>query len=193
MPPKPKDRVLLSFTSRPSRPEPRWKAWLAAGLWLGLIVIESSNSLSSENTSRFLYPILHFLLGLDPFQFLDWHFYLRKSGHVIGYAVMSALFYRAWRVTIPVRGTPRWSIVWARIAFFMTTLVASLDEWHQSFLPSRTGRVYDILLDSTAALGAQVLICLLLKGWRRAEPNPRDDDPSRSEKDSIEEQASVGN
>lgn len=182
----------MSFTRKPSRPEPLWKAWLAAGLWLGLIVIESSSALSSENTSRFLYPILHFLLGLDPFQFLDWHFYLRKSGHVIGYAVMSTLFYRAWRVTIPVRGTPRWSIIWARIAFFMTTLVASLDEWHQSFLPSRTGNVGDVLLDGTAALGAQLLLYLLLKGWRGGELRPGETDPSRSQKGSIEEQASVG-
>jgi VanZ family protein len=163
-----KDRSILSTARKPSRPEPLWKAWLAAGLWLGLIIVESSNEFSSENTSRFLYPILHFLLGLDPFQFLEWHVYLRKSGHVIGYAVMSALFFRAWRVTIPVRGTPRWSIVWARIAFFMTTLVASLDEWHQGFLPSRTGKVSDVLLDGMAAFGAQVLLYVLLQGWRKA-------------------------
>jgi VanZ family protein len=162
----------LSLALPVSRPEPAWKAWLAAGLWLALIVIESSNALSAENTGRFLYPILHFLLGLDPFQFLNWHFYLRKSGHVIGYAVMSILFFRAWRVTIALPGTPRWSVVWGRIAFFMTVLVASLDEWHQSFLPSRTGNVRDVFLDSMAALGAQFLLYLLLKGWQKRSRYP---------------------
>jgi len=175
----------LSFARNPSRPEPLWKAWLAAGLWLGLIVLESSSEFSSENTSRFLYPIFHFLLGLDPFQFLNWHVYLRKSGHVIGYAMMSALFFRAWRVTIPVRGAQRWSIVWARIAFFMTTLVASLDEWHQSFLPSRTGRVDDVLLDSFAALGAQVVLYTLLRGWRKTAVSQDRDLPSA--RDSLEQ------
>lgn len=144
---------------------------------MSLIAIESTGSFSSENTGRFLYPILHFLFKVDPFQFLHWHFYLRKSGHVIGYAVLSILCFRAWRVTIRVPGTPRWSIVWARIAFFMTALVASLDEWHQSYLPSRTGNVHDIVLDNTAAFAAQILLFLLLKGWRTTKPAPA---PGRS-------------
>jgi len=181
----------LSVPGKASRPEPVWKAWLAAGLWLNLIVIESSAALSAENTGRLLYPIFHFLFGLNPFQFLDWHSYLRKSGHVIGYAVMSILFFRAWRVTIPVPGMPRWSIVWSRIAFFMTALVASLDEWHQSFLPSRTGTVRDILLDSTAAFGAQVLLYLTLKGWRKTRiALPRDSPLYRSAEEPIEQPTS---
>jgi len=183
----------LSVSGKSSRPEPIWKAWLAAGLWLGIIVVESSAALSSENTGRFLYPILHFLFGLNPFQFLDWHFYLRKSGHVIGYAVMSILFFRAWRVTIPVPGVPRWSIVWSRIAFFMTALVASLDEWHQAFLPSRTGNVRDILLDSTAALGAQFLLYLVSKGWRKTRIDVSNDQSFyRSAEEPIEQPTSRG-
>jgi len=181
----------LSASGKALRPEAVWKAWLAAGLWLGLIVIESSAVLSSKNTSHFFYPIFHFLFGLSPFQFLNWHFYLRKSGHVIGYAVMSILFYRAWRVTIAVPGMPRWSLVWSRIAFFMTTLVASLDEWHQSFLPSRTGNVHDILLDSTAAFGGQVLLYLVMKGWRKTRSTAPQDPPLyRPAKESMEQPTS---
>lgn len=140
-----------------------WKPWLAALLWLGLIAFESTNALSAAKTSRILYPLLHFLLGLDPIRFLTWHFFLRKTGHVIGYAVLSLLFYRAWKATILVPGVPRWSIVWARIAFTMTALVASLDEWHQTFLPSRTGTIWDVVLDSSAALVAQILLYLWLR------------------------------
>ena len=51
----------------------------------------------------------------------------------------------------------------------MTALVACLDEWHQSYIPSRTGNLHDVLLDSTAALIAQVVIFLLLLR-RRPEP-----------------------
>lgn len=177
----------MSLALPVSRPEPAWKAWLAAGLWLALIVIESSNTLSVENTGRLLYPILHFFLGLDPFQFLNWHFYLRKSGHVIGYGVMSILFFRAWRVTIAVPGMPSWSVVWARIAFFMTVLVASLDEWHQSFLPSRTGNVRDVFLDSMAALGAQLLLYLLLKGWQKPSRYPERSAHLRPARESAEQ------
>jgi len=148
-----------------------WKPWLAAGLWLGLIAFESTNALSAEHTGRFLYPILHLLLGLDPLRFLTWHFVLRKTGHVIGYAVLSLLLFRAWKVTIAVRGNPRWSMVWAGIAFAMATLVASLDEWHQSFLPSRTGTFRDVLLDGAAALVVQLLIFGWLGVWRGQTPS----------------------
>jgi hypothetical protein len=41
------------------------KAWIAAILWLILIAIESSALLSAHNTSRILYPLLHYLFGLD--------------------------------------------------------------------------------------------------------------------------------
>ena len=53
---------------------------------------------------------------------------------------------------------------WARISFFMTALVACLDEWHQTYLPSRTGTCHDVLLDSTAALTAQQILLFLI--WK---------------------------
>jgi VanZ family protein len=147
-----------------------WKAWLAALLWLGLIAVESTNTLSAENTGHILYPLLHFLLGLDPVRFLTWHFVLRKTGHVVGYAILSLLLFRAWKATILVSGSPRWSVEWARIAFAMTTLVASLDEWHQTFLPSRTGTIWDIVLDGTAALVAQILLFWWMRRTKKHTP-----------------------
>ncbi len=88
--------------------------------------------------------------------FLVWHFFIRKTGHFVGYFTLSLLLFRAWRATFPFPGAS-WTIQWARISFFMTALVASLDEWHQTYLPKRTGTVHDVLLDSTAALVAQIL------------------------------------
>lgn len=133
-------------------------------------MFESTNTLSAAKTATILYPLLHFLLGLDPDHFLIWHFILRKTGHVIGYAVLSVLFYRAWKATISIPGDPRWSILWARIAFTMTALVACLDEWHQTYLPSRTGTIWDVLLDSSAALTVQVLLYFWMRRSRHS-PN----------------------
>jgi VanZ family protein len=141
------------------------KTWIAAILWLGLIVAESTNYGSAENTSRFLYPLLHFLLGLSPAQFPEWQHVIRKTGHFIGYFTLSWLLFRSWRATFPVPGAG-WTIQWARISFFMTALVASLDEWHQSYLPSRTGNLHDVLLDSTAAIVAQILLFAILRSRR---------------------------
>lgn len=134
------------------------KTWIAAILWLILIAFESTDWLSSTNTSRILYPLLHYLTGVDPIRFLVWNYYIRKAGHVAGYFGLSLLLYRAWRATIPFGHLYRWSIQWARISFFMTALVACLDEWHQTYLASRTGSLQDVALDSTAAFAAQVVI-----------------------------------
>jgi VanZ family protein len=138
------------------------KTWIAAILWLGIILAESTNYGSAENTSRFLYPLLHFLFGVDPAHFQVWHSVIRKTGHFVGYFTLSLLLFRSWRATFPFPGAS-WTIQWARISFFMTALVASLDEWHQTYLPKRTGNLHDVLLDSTAALVAQVLLFAILR------------------------------
>jgi VanZ family protein len=132
-------------------------------IWLGVIALESSDLGAASNTSKILYPLLHFLFRLDPFQFETWHHYIRKGGHFFGYAMLSWLLFRSWRATLRVGSLPRWSLRWAEISFFMTALVASLDEWHQTFLPSRTGRWQDVVLDSTAALTVQVVLWLALR------------------------------
>jgi VanZ family protein len=141
-----------------------WKAWLPAIIWLCIITFESTSYLSSDNTSRILYPVLHFLLGIEPARFEVWHHYIRKTGHFVGYFTLSFLLFRAWRASLPISSSAAWCARWGTIAFLMTVLVASLDEWHQTFLPSRTGTVRDVILDSSAALVAQIVIVMWLKG-----------------------------
>jgi VanZ family protein len=148
------------------------KAWIAAILWLIVIAIESTAMLSSSNTSRILYPILHFIFGLDRERFHEWHFYIRKGGHVVGYAILSVLLFRAWRATLPAMNDTNWTLRWATVALLGTAFVASLDEWHQSFIPSRTGRWEDVVLDTCAGLAAQVLIFLWWV-WRRRKQDSR--------------------
>lgn len=143
------------------------KAWIAAVLWLIVIAIESTALLSSHNTSRILYPLLHFLFGVDWNHFEVWHFYIRKGGHVVGYGILSLLAFRAWRETFPKQGNPLWSVRWASIAVLMTAFVATLDEWHQSFIPSRTGRWQDVVLDTCAGLAVQGIVFLWLR-WKQS-------------------------
>lgn len=146
-----------------SRQRELLKTWIAAILWLIVIAIESTAWLSSHNTSRILYPLLHFLFGVDPLRFETWHFYIRKTGHVIGYGILSTLLFRAWRTTLPALDNLKWKLRWARIAVLGTAFVATLDEWHQSYLPSRTGRWQDVVLDTCAGIAAQILIFLWIK------------------------------
>ncbi|MGH9496414.1 MAG: VanZ family protein [Candidatus Sulfotelmatobacter sp.] len=139
------------------------KAWIAAILWLIVIAIESTTYLSAHNTSKILYPILHFMFGINHARFEVWHFYIRKGGHVVGYAMLSVLLFRAWKETLPAPGNPKWTMRWATIAVLGTAIVASLDEWHQSFLPLRTGIWQDAVLDTVAGITAQLLLVLVLR------------------------------
>jgi len=41
-----------------------------------------------------------------------------------------------------------------------TALMASADEYHQSFLPNRTGSSWDVLLDCCGAIVLQVVVYL---------------------------------
>jgi VanZ family protein len=147
------------------------KAWIAAILWLIVIAIESTAMLSASNTSRILYPLLHFLFALDWDRFEIWHFYIRKTGHVVGYGTLSILLFRAWRATLPGLDNANWTFRWANIAILGTALVASLDEWHQSFIPSRTGTVRDVALDTCAGIAAQVLVLLWIRRFPRSTPS----------------------
>lgn len=136
------------------------KAWVALILWLIVITIEST-TLSSAETSRFLYPVLHFLFGIDWVTFQPWHHLLRKCGHVFGYALLSILLFRAWRASLPSITGAKWSLRWTTIAILGTAFVASLDEWHQSYIPSRTGTYKDVILDTCAGIAAQLAIYLI--------------------------------
>jgi VanZ family protein len=147
---------------QPTDPHHRLKAWIALILWLIVIAIESSAYLSAQNTSRFLYPVLHFLFGIDYASFEPYHAFLRKTGHVLGYGLLSILLFRAWRETLPAPGS-RWTFRWATIAVLGTAFVASLDEWHQSTIPSRTGTIRDVFLDTGAGIAAQLLILLIFR------------------------------
>jgi VanZ family protein len=139
------------------------KAWIALVLWLIVISIESTAYLSAHNTSRILYPLLHFFFGVSRARFEPWHVLIRKGGHVFGYGLLSILLFRAWRETLPALGNPRWTFRWANIAVLGTAFVASLDEWHQSYLPTRTGTPRDVLLDTCAGIAAQILRLLWTK------------------------------
>jgi VanZ family protein len=146
------------------------KTWIAAILWLIVIAIESSALLSAHYTSRILFPILHYLFALDYPHFQHWHFYIRKCGHVLGYAILSVLLYRAWRASLPLIQNLKWSWRWTILAMLGTIFVASLDEWHQSYLPSRTGRWQDVVIDAFGGISAQIILFLLAKRASRANP-----------------------
>lgn len=159
-----------------SRSETSWRwwfnVWAPVVLAIAVICAESTNTMSSEHTSRFLRPLFDRLFG--SFSDTAWdlfHHILRKSGHFVGYGTVGFTFLRAWLYTLGRRGATAllsWRLESTILAIFSTAIVASCDEFHQSFIPSRTGTPVDVLLDTAGATTLCLLVWLIC--WSRRDP-----------------------
>jgi VanZ family protein len=144
--------------------------WLPVTLWLLVIAVESTDLMSARNTGSVLYVALTAIVGpVDPDRFAIFHFVLRKAGHFTGYGILSFLFFRALRATV----TSSLARLWPLSVLF-TGIVASLDEWHQTFLPSRTGALHDVVLDTFAAVCVQTVILAAVRRKKKSVAGPVD-------------------
>jgi VanZ family protein len=128
-------------------------------LGIAVIAVESTSFMGADRTTGPLRAIWQFLFGQVSDQ--TWtalHHYIRKSGHFFGYGFLGLAWLRAWWLTLP---RPRFHVCFA-LAMLGVALVAAADEFHQSFLPNRTGSVWDVLLDCTGAFVLQALVGLIL-------------------------------
>jgi VanZ family protein len=142
------------------------RAWWPAIVWIGLIAFESTDFFSSEHTGSMLYTLLTRLFGnINFYHFLVFHHYLRKTGHVVGYGMLSLLLLRGWRATL---GRIHALLLRAALLSWLgTAFVAAMDEWHQSYIPSRTGTVWDVALDSVSGVAFLVVAYFWLRRSQR--------------------------
>lgn len=122
-------------------------AWLWPVLWMILIFTLShqpagvSGGISSEIVRQVFEAIVRFV----PVEFETLHTLFRKSAHFFAYLVLALLFVRA----LLKNGIAFWrSMLWA---FALSVLYAASDEFHQLFIPGRSGEVRDVLIDSAGA------------------------------------------
>jgi VanZ family protein len=147
--------------------------WIPALAGIAVIVAESTAMMSAANTSRWLLPLWIRLFGpITPERWAVVHHYIRKTGHFVGYGLVSLAFFNSWRVALEARW-PGWPpISWLRIrnaaalALLCTLLLATWDEWHQSFLPGRTSSAHDVLLDFCGAMSAHLVLLAAVRLWR---------------------------
>ncbi|TJY42749.1 VanZ family protein [Cohnella pontilimi] len=88
-------------------------------------------------------------------------FFIRKAAHIAEYAILGFLLFMAARRLFNKRTSP-WTI--GVTVLLCAALFASSDEWHQRFVPDRTPRAADVLLDTC---GAAVGILLAARFGRR--------------------------
>lgn len=133
--------------------------WLPVLFSLAFVCFTSTAFMGGSHTQVVLNAVWKALLG-------TWHWnetgavnaHLRKVGHFFGYGMIGVFFRNAWYSTIRV--VRHWLMpVSVSLGVLSTLAVASLDEWHQTFLPGRVGSMHDVLLDATGA------ICLNLLVW----------------------------
>jgi VanZ family protein len=147
------------------------RVWLPVAVAVAVIATESTDTFSAQHTSSWLRPLLERCLGT--FKEATWdalHHYLRKTGHFVGYGTVAFTFLRAWLHTLARRGRTAllpWRLESSILAILSTAVVATCDEVHQTFIPSRTGTPVDVLLDTAGATTLCVLVWLIC--WSRRE------------------------
>jgi VanZ family protein len=137
----------------------RWaraKPWLPVLVWAGVISTLSTDTFSSERTSALIIPTLHWLIPHASNEtLLLIHAVIRKTAHLTEYFILGILLYRA------LRGDERgWNLKLAVWAIAIAAAYASLDEFHQSFVSSRTASPWDALIDTVGAFAAQIVLRL---------------------------------
>lgn len=120
-------------------------------VWAILIFIGSGDLLAASHTSWFLLEPFRWLFPNTSESTLEAiHFLVRKAGHFTEYAVLAAFAAHAFRTSSHALLRRRW--FW--IAFALVAVYALSDEFHQSFIQSRTASIYDSMIDSIGGLTA---------------------------------------
>jgi len=157
-----RSRARVAGTDARFQTRPTWRAgrlWRYGPVvaWTAFVLFASSSNFSASNTSRIIQPLLVYLFpGIAEASIQQVHFFVRKAAHVTEYAVLALLAARAMRTS----GLAALRRSWLPASFAFVAAVALVDEYHQSLEPSRTGTIYDSLLDMTG--GAAALACLAL-------------------------------
>jgi VanZ family protein len=139
-------------------------AWLPVVIGIAVIAVESTEYFGSDHTSGPLRIVFEALFGhVSDARWEHIHHYIRKSGHFIGYGLIGLTWLRAWWMTLR---RSRF-ITDAVLALLGTALIASSDEFHQSFLPNRTSSVWDVMLDCSGAIAMLLAAYIFLRWFRR--------------------------
>src|SRR5262245_55694721 len=123
-------------------------------IWASLIFIGSSSVLSAAHTSVVLRPLTWLFPQVSEATLATIHFFVRKAGHLTEYAILALLAARALRTSSKELLRERW--FW--VSLILVIVYSLSDEYHQSFVPSRTPSIYDSMIDTLGGLTALVII-----------------------------------
>jgi VanZ family protein len=123
--------------------------------WLVFISFASSDNFNAGNTSRIIGPLILWLFPNTSAETLAVvHFITRKVAHFTEYAILGFLAARAFRTSPRLAIRQRWFLLCAALV----VIYALLDEYHQSFVPSRTASIFDSMIDMAGGLTALLIV-----------------------------------
>jgi len=140
-------------------------------LWAVLIFVGSTSVLSASHTSVLLRVFLWIFPQASETTLATIHFLLRKAGHFTEYAILALLAARALRTSYRKLLRQRW--FW--LSFLLVVVYALGDEFHQSFVRSRTASIYDSMIDSFGGLTALALLTIQKHRRHRQDLHDRQD------------------
>jgi|CZKF01.1.fsa_nt_gi VanZ family protein len=142
--------------------------WLPVLACTMVLAVESTPYLGADHTSAPLRRLVEMLCGYGvDAHWASIHHHIRKTGHFMGFGIFSLICFRSFWLTLQSASFQLLRQLQAHgLAILATFLLASADEFHQSFLPNRSGLFSDVLLD---CCGAVVLCFVLFLGMQAAE------------------------
>jgi VanZ family protein len=126
------------------------------------ILAMSGNVGSGKNTYFLLKWLFSWFVVPKPAQIHMINYYMRKSGHVMAYGLMYFLWFRAFWGHAGYR--PWRACLWS---LGLSLCFSLMDEGRQSFYSSRGSSLWDVLLDTSAAGLAGLIIAVV---WRSRPP-----------------------
>lgn len=145
-----------SIESPGTRPHHRLSRYGPLVLWAALIFVGSTSVLSASHTSALLRVFLWIFPQASEATLGTIHFLLRKGGHFAEYAILALLAARALRTSTRELLRTRW--FW--LSLLLVVVYALGDEFHQSFVPSRTASIFDSMIDTFGGLTALALLTI---------------------------------
>jgi len=128
------------------------KYWLPVILFACFIFWMSTETFSSEGTFSVVRAVINFLVpGLSGKEVDLIHAIIRKLAHVVEYLILGFLLFRAFRG----RSSAWWSWRWFFLATIVVLLWAASDEFHQSFVSTRTASIVDVGIDIVGGILGQ--------------------------------------
>ena len=153
-------------------------SWIALLLWMGLIFYLSSQpgDISGELSMGITETVLRYIEQWWPTAGFDAqliHHFIRKNAHFIAYLLLGLLAINAvsrsgWLVAKAEIGSSvarAGSVKQAGIALLFCVLYAASDEFHQLFVPGRSGQFSDVLIDSAGSVTGILLFLAIHKSY----------------------------